>query len=163
MPDDELIDLEQHPELDPNLREALKGRNQLAKDKAAAEQRNAELERELAFSKAGVPDTPLTTTLAKAYDGENDPASVKAYFESLGVDLQSASAGVTTPQTPAPQGPSDEELAAQRQVSQLGQGADLGGDVDFADALKSAGSVSEVQQLLASAPQGAGVMNPTIQ
>ena len=160
--DEELIDPDQY-ELDDNIRNALKGRNQLARDKAAAEQRNAELERELAFSKAGIPDSPLAAALAKTYDGENDPASVKAYFEGLGVDLTSSSAGVTTQQTPEPQGVSDDELAAQRQVSTLGAGGEAGGDVLFEDAIKSAGSTKDVLALIQSAPQGSNIGIPSIQ
>jgi hypothetical protein len=162
MPEDELIDPDQDG-LDENIRAALKGRNQLAKDKAAAEERATQLERELAFSRAGVPDTPLVAALAKTYDGENDAASVKAYFESLGVDLLSSSAGVSSNQTPPPQGASEDELAAQRQLAQVGSGGELGGDVDFAEAINSAKSASEVQALLDSAPQAAKVMNPMIQ
>ena len=150
MPDDE-IDTEQEG-LDPNIREALRHTKQLAQDKAAAEQRTAQLERELAFTKAGVPDSPLTATLAKTYEGENDPSAIKAYFEGLGVDITGATAGVATQQTPAPQGASEAEIAAQRQLAQATAGGDLGGDVDFADALGSAKSADEIQQLLGRLP-----------
>jgi hypothetical protein len=159
MPEDE-IDPEQEG-LDPNIREALRGRNQIARDKEAAEQKAAALERELAFAKAGVPDTPLTSTLAKSYDGENDPASVKAYFEGLGVDLTAGAAPQQTP--PAPQGATEDEIAHQRQIAQVGAGADLGGDVDYAEALSSAKSVDEVQRLLAAAPPEARVTNKIIE
>lgn len=162
MPVDDEIDPDQDG-LDPNIREALRGRNQLARDKAAAEERNAQLERELAFTKAGIPDTPLVAALAKTYDGDNDPASVKAYFESLGVELTSASAGTPTQQTPPPpQGATEEELAAQRRLAQVGAGDTGDGSVDFADAIRSAGSQDEVMRLIQSAPEGAGIGAVTI-
>ncbi len=151
---DQEIDLEQHEGLDPNLREALKGRNQLARDKQAAEERAAQLERELAFTRAGIPDTPLTATLAKTYDGDNDPTAIKAYFEGLGVGLTAASAG-TPAHPPEPSGPSEAELAAQRQISQLGGGGEPGGDLRFEDAIGSAGNANAVMELIRSAPDGA--------
>lgn len=157
MPEDDEFDTDQSDEeQDPSFRKALRtaqsNEKKLAQDKA-------DLERELAFAKAGIPDTPLTTTLAKTYDGENDPTSVRAYFEGLGVDLTSTSAGVATHQSPVPQGPSDEELAAQRQVSQLGSGGDPGGDIRFEDAIASANSESAVMELIRSAPEGAKDQN----
>jgi hypothetical protein len=162
MPDD--IDTEQEG-LDPNIREALRHTKQLAQDKAAAEQRTAQLERELAFTKAGVPDSPLTTTLAKSYDGDNDPTAIKAYFEGLGVDITGATGGISSQQTPNPaqQGATEEELAEQRRLAQAAAGGDPGGAVDFAEALASASSAEEVQRLLESAPAEARVMNKTLQ
>ena len=159
MPIDDEIDPDQDG-LDPNIREALRGRNQLARDKAAAEERNAQLERELAFTKAGIPDTPLVAALAKTYEGDNDPASVKAYFESLGVELTSTSAGTPSAGSqapPAPQGATEEELAAQRRVSQVGSGTEGDGSIDFADAIKSADSQEAVMALINSAPEGSGI------
>ena len=138
MPDDELDPEQEEVDL-RDLREQLKGKKQV-------EARAAQLERELAFAKAGIPDTPLNATLAKSYDGENDPASVKAYFEGLGVDLGG------TPQT---SGPSDDELASQRQVAQVGAAGDAGGDIRFEDAINSAKTQDEVMALIASAPEGA--------
>jgi hypothetical protein len=148
--------------LDPNIREQLHRSRQMAKDLDAANKRAAQAEREAAFAKAGVPDTPLVSVLAKSYEGENDPASVKAYFDSLGVDLTSTSAGVSTAQTPEPEGTSEAELQAQRQVSTLGAGGEPGGDVDFADVLKSGKNAKEVLDLIASAPQGANIGIPQI-
>jgi hypothetical protein len=153
--DEELgLDPQQMEGLDPNIRQELRRSRQLARENTQLQQQAAQAQREAAFAKAGVPDTPLASTLAKSYEGENDPESVKAYFEGLGVDLTSTSAGVSTNQTPPP-GPSDEELAAQRRVSQLGGGGETGGDVRFEDALHSTKSESEVMELIRSAPEGA--------
>jgi hypothetical protein len=158
MPEDDELD-EGTEHLDPAIRAELKRSRQLAKDLEAANARAAEAERESAFARAGVSDSPLTSALAKTYDGENDPESIRAYFTSLGVDLTSTSAGVATQHPPAPQGPSDEELAAQRRVSQLGSGGEPGGDIRFEDALQSANSESAVMELIRSAPEGAKDQN----
>ena len=65
--------------LDPNIRAELRKSRELARDLQAANERAEALAREAAFAKAGVPDSPLAAALAKTYDGDNDPASVKAY------------------------------------------------------------------------------------
>ena len=138
MPDDELDPEQEEPNI-RDLREALKGKKQV-------EARAAELERELAFARAGIPDSPLNATLAKSYEGDNDPAAVRAYFEGLGVDLGTKA---------EPAGPSDEELASQRQVAQVGAAGDAAGDIRFEDAINSAKTQDEVMALIASAPEGA--------
>lgn len=155
-------EMEENDGLDPNIREQLKRSRQLAKENAALQAEVEQARREAAFAQAGVPATPLATVLAKSYDGENDPEAIKAYFEGLGVDLTSTSAGISTAQTPEPQGASEAELEAQRQVTSLGAGGEPGGDVDFADALQSGNSVKEVMDLIASAPQGAQIGLPDI-
>ena len=146
MADDEQYDDEQV--LDENIRAELRKsreREQRAKD---AEAKSAELERELAFAKAGIPDSPLTAALAKTYEGENDPASVKAYFEGLGVDLSG--------DQQAQQDQSNEaELAEQRRLAQVGSQGGTGGDVRYEDAINSAKNVDEVMALLSAAPEGA--------
>ena len=146
--DDVQVD-DQQDGLDPNIRKALRDNERKARD---AEKRTAELERELAFAKAGIPDTPLTTTLAASYTGEKDPTAIKSYFEGLGVEITGASAG--SPQQ-APQGPSDAELAAQRQVADLGGGAEGDGAIRYEDAIAAAKSQDEVMRLVRQAPEGA--------
>lgn len=130
--------------LDPNIRKELRKARELARDKEASDQRAADLERELAFAKAGIPDSPLNTKLAQSYDGANDPESVKAYFEGLGVNLAQDSGGA-----------SDTELDQQRQIAQVGNQGEPGADMRFEDAINSAKNVDEVMALIASAPPGA--------
>ena len=157
--DDEVED--ENDGLDPNIREQLKRSRQLAKENASLQAEISQARREAAFAQAGVPATPLATVLAKSYEGENDPEAIKAYFEGLGVDLTSTSAGISTAQTPEP-GVSDDELAAQREVSTLGAGGEPGGDVDLKDAFASASDQSAVMDLIAAAPQGAKIAIPDI-
>lgn len=130
--------------LDPNIRAELRRSRELSRDLEAANAGRAAAEREAAFAKAGVPDSPLAAALAKTYEGENDPASVKAYFENLGVDLGSSN-----------QEQENADLEAQRQLAQVGSQAEPGGGIRFEDAINSSKNVDEVMALIASAPEGA--------
>lgn len=148
MPDnpvDELSDeqIEALPEgLRAEVRKNREYRREAEANKAEAEQAR----REAAFAKAGIPDTPLHAKLAAGYEGDNDPAAIKAYFQELGVDLEPAGQA---------SGPSDEELAQQRQVAALGNSAEPGGDVRFEDAINSTKNPEELMALINSAPEGA--------
>lgn len=50
-----------------------------------AEKENTRLRRELAMSKAGIPDTPIGNLFRQSWDGDLDPAAVKAAWEELGI------------------------------------------------------------------------------
>jgi hypothetical protein len=147
--DEELgLDPNQMDGLDPNIRAELRRSRLMARENAQLQAEAEQAKREAAFAKAGIPDTPLGEMFAKAYDGPtDDPSALKTAFEALGV---ATPLGGSTP--PAQQGATD---AAQRQLAQVGAGADLGGDIEFADALRSAKSEDDVLALIASAPEGA--------
>ena len=142
---DDMTD-EQLDSLPEGLRAEVRKNRQYRQDAEAANKRAEAAEREAAFAKAGVPDSPLAQALAKTYEGENDPASVKAYFEGLGVDLSGKA---------QEQGTNDADLEAQRRLAQVGSQGDQGGSVRFEDAIGSAKNVDEVMALIASAPEGA--------
>jgi hypothetical protein len=130
--------------LDPNIRAELRRSRELARENESLKATSAAAERDAAFARAGIPDTPLGQMFGKAYDGPtDDPEAIKASFQALG----GASAPVE--QT------SDAELAAQRQLAQVGSQGDPGGDIRFEDAINSTKSVDEVMALIASAPEGA--------
>jgi hypothetical protein len=134
--------------LDPNIRAELRKSRELAKEAEAANKRADAAEREAAFAKAGVPDTPLAAALAKTYEGDNDPGAVKAYFEGLGVDLAHN-------EQVQDQGVTDAELAEQRRLAQVGSQGEPGGEVSFKDAINSAKNADELMALIESAPEGA--------
>jgi hypothetical protein len=134
--------------LDPNIRAELRRGREREQRAAEAEARAAAAERDAAFARAGVSDSPLVQQLAKGYEGENDPSAIKAYFEGLGVDPATG-----TP--PGQSGPSDDELAANRQVAQVGSSGEAGGDIRFEDAINSTKNPDELLALIASAPEGA--------
>lgn len=131
--------------LDPNIRAELRKSRELGRDADAANARATAAERDAAFARAGVSDSPLVQQLAKGYEGENDPAAIRAYFEGLGVDPAGA----------GQQGPSEDELAANRQVAQVGSSGEAGGDNRFEDAINSTKNPEELMALIASAPEGA--------
>lgn len=133
--------------LDPNIRAELRRSRELARDADAANARATAAERDAAFARAGVSDSPLVQQLAKGYEGENDPAAIRAYFDTLGVDPGTGTSGQS--------GPSDEELAANRQVAQVGSSGEAGGDIRFEDAVNSTKNADELMALIASAPEGA--------
>jgi hypothetical protein len=135
--------------LDPNIRAELRKSRELARDAEAANARATAAERDAAFARAGVSDSPLVQQLARGYEGENDPAAIRAYFEGLGVDPGTG----TSPGGQS--GPSDEELAANRQVAQVGSSGEAGGDIRFEDAINNTRTPDELMALIASAPEGA--------
>lgn len=130
--------------LDPNIRAELRKSRELSRDLDAANKRAEQAERSAAFSKAGVPDTPLAAQLAKTYEGDNDPTAVKAYFESLGVSLSGSA-----------QQEDEAALEEQRRLAQVGSQGQTGGEVRFEDAINSAKNKDEVMALLLAAPEGA--------
>jgi hypothetical protein len=134
--------------LDPNIRAELRKSRELAREAETAKADAEAARREAAFARAGIPDTPLNAKLAEGYSGENDPASVRAYYEQLGVD-------VSGNQASGQSGPSDDELAAQRDVARVGSQGEAGGDIRFEDAINSAKTQEELMALIASAPEGA--------
>ena len=134
--------------LDPNIRAELRKSRELAREAEAAKAEAQAAKRDAAFARAGVTDSPLVQQLAKGYEGENDPAAIRAYFEGLGVDLGTGSAQ-------APQGPSDDELSDQRQVAQVGAQGEAAGDIRFEDAINSTKNPEELMALIANAPEGA--------
>jgi hypothetical protein len=148
--DEELgLDPAQMEALDPNIRAELRRSRQLARDAQAATERSSALERELAFTKAGIPDTPLGQMFAKAYDGDTaDPTAIKTAFEALGVAGEPS--GQQTP--PPPEGASEQELEAQRRIAQAGSGAEGDGSVPYEEAIRAAKNPSEVLALIAQAP-----------
>ena len=142
--------------LDPHIREALRGVDALRRENAEKDARLAQMERDLAFTKAGIPDTPLAAALAKTYEGPNDPEAVKAYFTELGVE------STATPSSPAAS-TSDAELDAQRRIAQVGSAATGDAPVEYMDALKSASTRAEILDVIANAPAEAGIGPRVIQ
>ena len=150
--DEELgLDPQQMEGLDPNIRGELRRSRQLAKDLAAAQVEAEVAKRDASFIRAGIPDNPLGQLFAKAYDGDyNDPAAIKQAFDALGIP------GNTPGQAPQePDGPTDDELAAQRRIAQAGATGDNDGSIPYEEAFKTASNESEVLALLEQAPTSA--------
>lgn len=149
MPTDTDEDLEDV--LDPKLREELRSARATRRQADEATKRADAAERELAFARAGIPDDAKGQMFRKAYEGDSaDPAAVKAAFDEVFGEPQKE------PIVP------EAELEAQRRIAQAGTGATAGGTVEFADALRSAGTESEVMDLARNAPNEAKITVPEV-
>jgi len=154
------LDPEQMNTLDPNIRAELRRSRTLQRDLDTANERIEQAERSASFAKAGIPDTPLGQMFAKAYDGDPDPATIKAEFDKLGVT--GTSAAPSAPETPTP--PSgehdatlDAELTEQRRIAQMSATGQTDGSVPLEDAIRSARTPEELLAIVASAPPEAGI------
>lgn len=135
--DDELE--AQHQQLPPDvqalLRQGRKAQKELENERVA----RAHLELTVALKDAGVPEHPARELVFKDYDGPTDAESLKAHAAKFGIV-----------EAPAPSGPSDAELEAQRRIIQAGAGSPPGsGDIDLADAFRNTKSREEVLTIIA--------------
>jgi hypothetical protein len=97
--------------------------------------------RNAAIRDAGVPDHPARDVVFKDYDGPMDDVSIKAFAERFGI--------VAVPE-PATTAPTEQEIAAQRQILNAGGGAPAAnGDIDLAVAFRNAKSQAEVMAIVA--------------
>jgi len=71
--------------LDPNIREQLRNSKKIAKEAAEAQAKLNELQKELAFTKAGIPEDGVGALLRKAYDGEVTPEAIRAAASQYGI------------------------------------------------------------------------------
>lgn len=83
--------------LDPNIRAELRKSRERAKEAEAAKAEVETLKRDLAFTKAGIPETGVGALLRKAYDGDTDPDAIRKAAEEYGINT-----GGTTESAPDP-------------------------------------------------------------
>ena len=82
---DEFYDDQESENLDPNIRAELRKSKDRAREAEAAKSEVAQLKRELAFTKAGIPETGVGALLRKAYDGDTDPEAIRKTAEEYGI------------------------------------------------------------------------------
>jgi hypothetical protein len=158
------LDPDQMDTLDPNIRAELRRSRQLAHDLASAQADAEQARKEASFAKAGIPDTPLGQLFAKAYDGDTDPATIKAEFDKLNPSPTPSDPAIPTP--PAPTGEDatlQAELDEQRRIAQLSATGQTDGSVPLEDAIRSAKTPEEVLAIVAAAPVDAGIGNVRIE
>jgi hypothetical protein len=85
--------------LDENIRAELRKSRQVAKEAAEANAKLAELQKELAFTKAGIPEDGVGALLRKAYDGEVTPEAIRAAASQYGIS-SGTSASTSTGEIP---------------------------------------------------------------
>ena len=132
--------------LDPNIRRQLREAEKVAKEAAEAKAQLASLQREMAFTKAGIPESGTGALLRKAYEGELTPeAIVKAAQEYQIIPTPTAQA---EPSNSVP----DDELASMRRIAGAATGA--GGtppvnvEIAFQNDIANAQSESEVMAVI---------------
>jgi len=82
---DEFLSDEETDHLDPNIRAELRKSKERARLAEQALAEAQELRRELAFTKAGIPETGTGALLRKAYDGDTDPEAIREAAAEYGV------------------------------------------------------------------------------
>jgi hypothetical protein len=135
------------PVLDPNIRRQLREAEKIAKEAAEAKAQLVALQREVAFTKAGIPETGAGALLRKAYDGEVTPEAIRQ---------AAAEYQIVTPQSAMPNVPesnaSDAELESMRRVAGAATGA--GGtppvalEMAFVNDINAANSETEVMSVI---------------
>ena len=71
--------------LDPNIREALRAAKAREKELASAQAELEAMRREVAFTKAGIPEAGAGALLRKAWDGDADPEAIRKAAEEYGI------------------------------------------------------------------------------
>ena len=71
--------------LDPNIRAELRKSKERAREAEQAKSEVEQLRKELAFTKAGIPETGVGALLRKAYDGDTDPEAIRKAAEEYGI------------------------------------------------------------------------------
>jgi len=128
--------------LNPNIREQLRKSEKIAKEAAEVKQQLAELQKEVAFAKAGIPEGGAGALLRKAYDGEITPEAIRKAAEEYNLFAP------TQAQNSVP----DSELDGMRRVA--GAAAGAGGtpqvnvETSFATALAGANSETETMAVI---------------
>ena len=83
--DNDTDEQEQREPLDPKIREELRAARADRKAKTEAETELAALKRDMAFDKAGIPETGAGALLRKAYDGDLSADAIKRSAEEYGI------------------------------------------------------------------------------
>lgn len=155
--DEELgLDSDQMEALDPHIRQELRESRAAKRGRTVAENEAADLRKQLAFTKAGIPDTPVGQMFAKAYDGPtDDAAAIKAAFEEIAPPPPPVNEADQADQQAREQQERD-DLAAQQRIQRIGASGDTGdGSLRLEDAMSTAKNKDEVMEYVASAPPGA--------
>lgn len=130
--------------LDPRIREELRQARDDRKELAKAKAQFEALNRENAFSKAGIPEDGMGSLFRKSYDGDLDPAAIKAQAESYGL-LQSQ------PGHEQDTGLTDQERQALQRQNAAGTGIPPQGQnymAMYADEMANTKTTAEVMEIV---------------
>jgi len=145
--------------LDPNIRAELRA-SRVAKGQAADATARAEAaERELAFAKAGIPETGVGEWFRKGYDGPvDDPQELKEAFAASGIGNAVVSDQAAADAAAAAQAQADLDAVAQVQAGGSGA-APFAPDkaAAFVDKVQKATNATEVWKLIETEGPSVGV------
>jgi len=140
---DEFYDEFGEPIRDENIRKQMKALRAQAERAAELEAKLADRDREVAFAKAGIPETGLGALLRDSYKGDPNPEAIRAKAAEYGLP------GFAEP-TSAPNTTDDElsELRRAQGVTASGGESITDPDQAFRTALASANSPEEVADVI---------------
>ena len=137
MPEDQEVLTTDELKLPNEVQAQLRIARKSEKENEALKLQILQMEKQAAITAAGVPEHPAREVVFASYDGPLDSESIKAHAERMGIISRE------------PEGPSEAELAAQRQILNAGGGSPpSSGDVDLAVALRNAKSSAEVMAIV---------------
>jgi len=142
---DEFYDDQDSDSLDPNIRAELRKSKERAREAEDAKHEVIQLKRELAFTKAGIPDTGVGALLRKAYDGDTDPEAIRKVAEEYGIFGSNASDQERID-------PVREELERHRHIAGATGTGNSGPSPmqELAAAIQGAGSADEIMAIINS-------------
>jgi len=149
---DEFYDDQDSGSLDPNIRAELRKSKERAREAEDAKHEVMQLKRELAFTKAGIPETGVGALLRKAYDGDTDPEAIRKTAEEYGIFGSNASDQERID-------PVREELERHRSIAGATGTSNSGPSPmqEFLAAMEGAGSADEIMEIIRSTGAESGV------
>lgn len=151
---DEHFSDEETEHLDPNIRAELRKSRERAKEAEAAKAETEALKRELAFTKAGIPETGVGALLRKAYDGDTDPDAIRQAAAEYGININN-------------NGPSEsnsirEELETHRQIQGSTGTSNSGPTAQQAllALIQEAGSAEAIMEVISKQGAEGGLYSP---
>ena len=152
---DEFSTDEEDATLDPNIREELRKSRKRAKELEEAQADLDALKRDLAFTKAGIPEDGVGKLLRKAYDGDIDPEAIKAAASEYGITGESSESTETTTEV-------EQELERARNIAGATGTSNSGPDSQqkILAAWDEAGSVNELMEVIRKQGPEVGVFAP---
>ena len=154
---DEFLTEEETEHLDPNIRAELRKSRERAKVAESAQAELEALKRDLAFTKAGIPETGVGALLRKAYDGDTDPDAIRKAAAEYGITNENAEHNAHDPIR--------EELEQHRAIAGATGTSNSGPDnsQSFLAAVQSATNVADVMEAIRTMGGESGVFSTGMQ
>ena len=152
---DEFYEDQENDNLDPNIRAELRKSKERAKEVESARAELDALKRDLAFTKAGIPETGVGALLRKAYDGDTDPEAIRNAAAEYGILGNQQG---TTSELDSVQAELEQHRSIAGATGTNNSGPSL--DQEFLAALQSANNESELMAVISKLGGENGVFAP---